>query len=581
MVHGEEKPLFTDVSTYETFANMRGDSQRSPLLTDSVDNDISKQTHIYPPLDASNDDFDSESNGSSEGEEIQIRRDGGHTTSNIGTLMHLLKGNIGTGLLGLPWAIKHAGIIAGPIMLLIMAVICVHCMQVLVKCSKHFCRKLGISSLDYGEVMMHSVEYGPIRRLQPHKHKAKMIVNVFLMITQLGFCCVYFVFMGQNIRQVVALYWKNAPEDRIFMAMLALPVVLLTFIRKLSILAWFSSAANIATIISLCIIFRYILPDLPSFSSRPFVASLSEVPMFFGTAIFAFEGIGVVLPIENAMRTPEHFPLIIYLGMALVTCLYTSVGIIGYLKFGDAICGSITLNLPVGDPLAQAAKLLYAVVILIGYLLQFYVPFQILAPWIEKFRNPKRVDFLLRISMVIFTCLCAIAIPNIGDYIALIGACSSSFLALIFPPIIESMTFHSKAGETYVEYTSPSEQDFAADDASQSLINSENANKSPPKQRSYLISQNSKGLSCFTIFKNVLILSFGIIGFIAGSIVSVKDIIYDLQHHSQTDACSGGLGPNSTITTAAPFNHSTGFLTSTISPFNTTLHDLVTMHGRP
>lgn len=36
------------------------------------------------------------------------------------------------------------------------------------------------------------------------------------------------------------------------------------------------------------------------------------------------------------------------------------------------------------------------------------------------------------------------AIPNIGDYITLIGAFSSSFLALIFPPIIDMLTFHNK-----------------------------------------------------------------------------------------------------------------------------------------
>ena len=46
------------------------------------------------------------------------------------------------------------------------------------------------------------------------------------------------------------------------------------------------------------------------------------------------------------MRNPDHFPRILNLGMFLVSILYISVGVVGYLRYGAAICGSITLNLP-------------------------------------------------------------------------------------------------------------------------------------------------------------------------------------------------------------------------------------------
>ena len=37
---------------------------------------------------------------------------------------------------------------------------------------------------------------------------------------------------------------------------------------------------------------------------------------------------------------------------------------------------------------------------------------------------------LLKLILVLFTCSLAIAIPDLGDFIALIGACASSLLAL-------------------------------------------------------------------------------------------------------------------------------------------------------
>ena len=37
---------------------------------------------------------------------------------------------------------------------------------------------------------------------------------------------------------------------------------------------------------------------------------------------------------------------------------------------------------------------------------------------------------LLKLILVLFTCALAVAIPDLGDFIALIGACASSLLAL-------------------------------------------------------------------------------------------------------------------------------------------------------
>lgn len=116
-----------------------------------------------------------------------------------------------------------------------------------------------------------------------------------------------------------------------------------------SFAAPFSGVANVCMITGLVISFYYASQDLPNLSERDFLPSdISRLPLFFGTAIFAFEGISLVLPLQNAMREPHKFSNItgvLNIGMSIVTLIFISFGMIGYWKYGEQTMGSLTLNL--------------------------------------------------------------------------------------------------------------------------------------------------------------------------------------------------------------------------------------------
>ncbi|CAL8115866.1 unnamed protein product [Orchesella dallaii] len=376
-------------------------------------------------------------------------RDIEHPTSNCDTMIHLLKGNIGTGILAMPDAFRNAGLAVGTLGTVLIGLICVHTMHILVKCAHDLCRRTQTPTLSFAEVAEVSFKVGP-PPLRRFSSVARMTIDAFLCVTQLGFCCVYFVFVAQNLKHVFDPYMGTWPLQS-YMALLLVPMILLNYVRNLKLLAPFSMIANIFMAIGLGIIFYYVFRDpLPSIHRPDFHSGFSswkQLPLYFGTAIYAFEGIGMVLPLENSMKTPLDFGGwngVLNTSMIIVGCLYTAVGFFGYLKYGDKVSGSITLDLNQGEVLAESVRLMMALSIFLSYSLQFYVPMDIMWPSIKSRIPTEKMqlisEYAFRTLLVIITFAMAELIPNLGLFISLVGAVSSSTLALIFPPLINILT---------------------------------------------------------------------------------------------------------------------------------------------
>ncbi|XP_011309372.1 proton-coupled amino acid transporter 3 [Fopius arisanus] len=152
------------------------------------------------------------------------------------------------------------------------------------------------------------------------------------------------------------------------------------------------------------------------------------------------------MPVENSMQKPHHFlgcPSVLNITMSIVIFLYATMGIFGYLRYGEDTASIITLNLDIKEVMAQVVKILIALAILFTYALQFFVPLEIMCSSVRprfSHRFAAVGESCFRTFMGLLTIAVALAVPNLEPFISLVGAIFFSFLGISIPAIVETIS---------------------------------------------------------------------------------------------------------------------------------------------
>ncbi|XP_043286065.1 proton-coupled amino acid transporter-like protein pathetic [Venturia canescens] len=374
-----------------------------------------------------------------------VERKVDNPTTDGETLTHLLKASLGTGILAMPKAFNSAGSLVGIISTMLVAFVCTHCAYILVKCAHVLYYKTKKTEMGFADVAEAAFSTGP-QWGRKFSTPSRYLIQISLFITYFGTCSVYAVIIAENLRQIIEHYLEDTVNERLPIICLLLPLILLSWIPNLKYLAPVSMIANVFMATGLGITFYYLVWNLPSIGSVPLVAPIQRFPDFFSITIFAMEAIGVVMPLENNMKTPQHFVGIcgvLNKGMSGVTLIYILLGFLGYVKYGECVADSITLSLPTHEIPAQVVKVLIALAVFCTFGLQFYVCLDIAWNGLkERFqKKPILANYILRTAMVTGCVLLAVAVPTIGPFIGLIGAFCFSILGLLIPIFVETVTY--------------------------------------------------------------------------------------------------------------------------------------------
>ncbi|XP_059059749.1 proton-coupled amino acid transporter-like protein CG1139 [Achroia grisella] len=364
-------------------------------------------------------------------------------TSYSDTMIHLLKASIGAGILCMPDAVRRLGLINGIIAIPAIAFFATYCIQLLIIAQYKICQREKRGYMAYPKSMLFALQSGP-PCLRWSAKLTYYFVDVVLVTWQLGICVIYFVFVAENLKQVCDYYNLFEASVRIHLCLILLPLILVNLIKDLKMMTPMSTISNIVTVFGLILVFFYLVEEDVSVSDDTLkLKRLEDIPVFIGITLFALEAVGVILALEYNMDCPKKFTGIcglFNLGMIAIMTLYTLVGVFGYLKYGNDLKASITLNLPSDQKKAQVAKVLFGIAIFLSFPLQNFVAYAITWRKLKK-KIPQGqvycVDYILRVVLVLLPFAVAVAVPRLGPFISLFGAMCLSLLAIVFPGLID------------------------------------------------------------------------------------------------------------------------------------------------
>ncbi|KAJ3022530.1 neutral amino acid transporter [Thoreauomyces humboldtii] len=350
----------------------------------------------------------------------------------------VLKAFVGTGVLFLPKAFANGGMGFSLVTLVIIGSLTLHCMLLLVETS----RKLGGSFGDIGEHL-----YG---------QKMRQLVLGSIAISQAGFCCAYYIFVAQNLRDFLMIVsdCRWIWPDWAFIVIQLIVYVPLSWVRKIKHFSVTSLVADVFILAGLAYILYFdvstVAADGPA---RDFVwFNNQSFPLFVGTAMFAFEGICLILPIGESMKHPEQFGKVLCLCTGVIGAIFFSVGAMGYLTFGDKVETVVFLNLPKG-PHTQFIQFVYALAIMLSFPLTVYPTIRITEHALFGLLDGKHSNMVKwqknayrAALMAVLGAVAWLGSNNLDKFVALVGCFACIPLSFIYPSL-----FHSHIAATRVE----------------------------------------------------------------------------------------------------------------------------------
>ncbi|KAK4138711.1 hypothetical protein BT67DRAFT_438026 [Trichocladium antarcticum] len=354
-------------------------------------------------------------------------RGGSGQNSPMSAALLLLKSFVGTGVLFLPRAYLNGGMLFSNLVLLFVAALSYYCFVLLVTTRLRIDGSFGdIGGILYGKWM-------------------RTLILASIVISQLGFVAAYIVFTSENLQAFILAVSNCQTRVPITWLIVMQMLVFLPFslLRDIGKLGFTALIADAFIVIGLAYLFYYDIFTLQTQGLADIIMfNDKDWTLFIGTAIFTFEGIGLIIPIQESMRHPQKFPKVMFVIMVIITTLFVVMGAVSYAAYGSKTETVVLLNLPQDDKMVNSVQFLYSLAILLSTPLQIFPAIRITEnalftksgkynPYIKWQKNAFRFLVVAVCAVVAW-----IGADNLDKFVALVGNFACIPLVYIYPPML-------------------------------------------------------------------------------------------------------------------------------------------------
>ncbi|MBA0706681.1 hypothetical protein Golax_018777 [Gossypium laxum] len=360
--------------------------------------------------------------------------------SKFQTIGNIIVSIVGTGVLGLPFAFRVAGWLAGSLGVILAGFATFYCMLLLVQCRDKSASENKLQgTITYGDL-------GYICIGKPGRYLTEFLI----FIAQCGGSVAYLVFIGQNLVSV----FKGQTFSVASYIFLLVPIeIALSWIGSLSAFAPFSIFADICNVLAMGFVVKEDIERAIgggfSFRDRKAIAdNLGGLPFAGGMAVFCFEGFGMTLALEQSMKERNTFPKVLGMAFTWITLMYVLFGSFGYLAYGDETKDIITLNLP-NNWTATAVQIGLCLGLVFTFPIMVHPVNEILEGklkkimWFQKLNNNdaensitglgKLGTYTSRAVLIIGLAVLASYVPGFGIFASLVGSTACALISFVLP----------------------------------------------------------------------------------------------------------------------------------------------------